>query len=60
MTKAMLKDKKLNNLIRWTIMETVQEVLRDPDLGLDLQEWVKRRLNKRPQKLIPLEEIKTK
>jgi len=60
MAKTILKDKKLDNLIRWTIMETVQEVLRDPDLGLELQEWAKKRLKKRPQKLIPLEEISRK
>lgn len=60
MAKTILKDKKLNQLIRWTIVETVQEVLRDPDLGLDLQGWAKRRLKKRPQKLIPLEEIRGK
>ena len=60
MVKTTLKDKKLDNLIRWTIMETVQEVLRDPDLGLELQEWAKKRLKKRPQKLIPLEEISRK
>ena len=60
MAKTILKDKKLDNLIRWTIMENVQEVLRDPDLGLELQEWAKKRLKKRPQKLIPLEEISRK
>ena len=57
MAKTMLKDKKLNHLIRWTIVETVQEVLRDPDLGLELQEWAKKRLKRHPRKLIPLEEI---
>ena len=56
----LVKERKLNNLIRQTIIETVQEVLRDPDLGLELQEWVKKRLKEPPQKLISLGKIKKK
>ena len=60
MAKAILRNKKLNNLIRQTIVETIQDVLRDPDYGLELREWVKKRLRKRPKALIPFEEIKKK
>ena len=60
MAKTTLKDKKLDSLIRWTTVETVREVLRDPDLELDLQEWAKKRLKKHPKKLISLEEITKK
>ncbi|MBI2626434.1 MAG: hypothetical protein HYW69_02490 [Candidatus Nealsonbacteria bacterium] len=60
MPKTALKDKKLDNLIRWTIVETVQEVLRDPDLGLELQEWAQKRLKKHPKKFISLGEITKK
>ena len=58
MAKITARDKKLNNLIRKTVIETIQEILKDADFGLELQEWVKKRLRKRPKKLIPFEEIK--
>jgi len=62
MAKVIVQDenKKINNLIRKTVVETIQEVLRDPDFSLELQEWVKKRLRKRTRKLIPFEEIKEK
>lgn len=60
MAKAVLRNKKLNNLIRQTIIETIQEVLRDPDYGLELREWVKKRLRKRHKNFIPFEKIKKK
>lgn len=60
MANTILRNKKLNNLIRQTIIETIQEVLRDPDYGLELREWVKKRLRKRPKVLIPFEKIKKK
>ncbi|MEK9135163.1 MAG: hypothetical protein AAB451_02590 [Patescibacteria group bacterium] len=58
--ELLVKERKLNTLIRRTIIETVQDVLLDPDLGLELQGWVKKRLKEHPQKFIPLEEIKKK
>jgi|GEM_PF-1419386 len=58
MAKEIILNRKINNLIRKTIIETVQEILRDPDFGLELQEWVKKRLRERPRKLIPFEKIK--
>lgn len=60
MAKVMLQNKKLNNLIRQTIIETIQEVLRDPDYGLELRDWVKKRLRKHYEVVIPFEEIKKK
>jgi len=58
MAEIILKDKKLNNLIRQTVIATIQEILRDPDFGLELQEWVEKRLKKHPSKLISFKEIK--
>jgi len=58
MAKTNLADQKINNLIRKTIIETLSAVLRDPDYGLELQDWVKRRLKKSPGRLIPFEAVK--
>jgi len=60
MARVVTQNKKLNNLIRKVVIETIQEVLRDPDFGLELQEWVEKRLKKHPRKLIPFDEIKKK
>lgn len=50
----------LGNLIRGAVVEAVQEVLRDPDFGLEIQEWVAKRLREKPKKLVPLDELKKK
>ena len=60
MLETVIKDKKLNNLIRQRVIETIQELLRDPDFGLELQDWVKERLRKKPDRFIPFKEIKKK
>jgi hypothetical protein len=60
MVEIEIKNKRINNFIKKTVIETIQEILEDPDFGLELQEWVKKRLRKTPKKLIPLEEIKKK
>ena len=60
MAQILLPEKKINNLIRQTIIETIQEVFRDPDFGLELRESVKKRLRKQPKILIPFAEIKKK
>ena len=52
------KERKLDTLIRRTVIETLQEILHDKDLGLEFQGWVKKRLKGRSQKLIPLGQIK--
>ncbi|TSC94645.1 MAG: hypothetical protein CEN87_366 [Parcubacteria group bacterium Licking1014_1] len=46
--------------LRRLIIEAVYEILNDPDFGLELQDWVKERLKKRPKKTISFEEIKKK
>jgi len=60
MAKEITLNKKINNLIRKTVIETIQEILADPDFGLELKEWIKKRLRKKPKRLIPFEEIKKK
>lgn len=60
MPKLGLEEERLKNLIRQTVIETLQAILRDPDFGLELQDWVKTRLKKRPKKLVPFKEIKKK
>ena len=51
-------DEKVNNLIRKTIIEAIQDALKDPDIHLELQAWVKKRLKKSPKTLIPFEVLK--
>jgi predicted nucleic-acid-binding protein len=60
MVQVKIEEKKLKDLIRQTVIETLQTILRDPDFGLELQDWVKKRLRRYPKKLIPFEEIKKK
>ena len=58
MAKINLADRKINNLIKKTVIETLREVFQDPDYGLELQDWVKRRLKKSYKALVPFAEIK--
>jgi len=58
MAKINLADRKINNLIKKTVIETINEVLRDPDYGLELRGWVKKRLKKSYKTLIPFEQVK--
>lgn len=60
MSKVVIDEEKLKKLIRETVAETLQEISRDPDFGLEIQDWLKQRLEKSPEKLIPFEEIKKK
>jgi len=62
MAKIGLRNKKLNNLIRQTIIETIREVFNDPDYGLPLTSQTIRRLkksmkSKRAGRVIDFEEI---
>ncbi len=57
---TLTQKQNLNNLIRRTVLEVVQEVLADPDFGLELTEKVKKRLKSKPKKFISLEQIKKK
>lgn len=55
--------KKLNKEIKTFIVQTVNEVLNDPDLGLELSEKVKKRLrqaNVSKQKTVSFSDIKKK
>ncbi len=55
--KEAKKVDKINNLIRKTILEAVQEIFSDPDRGLELQDWVKRRLGKPARNLVDFKEV---
>lgn len=57
MSKVVVDEEKLKKMVKETVIGTLQEILRDPDLGLELQDWVKDRLQKEPEDLIPLERI---
>ena len=65
MVKALLQDKKLNNLVRQTIIETIREIFNDPDYGLPLSIQTIGRLkksikSKKAGKVIGLKEILNK
>jgi hypothetical protein len=47
MAEIEIKNKRINNFIKKTVIETIQEILEDPDFGLELQEWVKKDLGKK-------------
>ncbi len=60
-----IKKTELNNLIKRTVLEVVQETLADPDFGLEFRESFIKRMRKAMQshkdgKLIPFEQIKKK
>jgi len=44
--------------VRSIVIETLREILNDPDFGLELRKEIVKRLRKRPKKLISLEKIK--
>ena len=58
----MLKDRKFISLVRMTVAESVQQVLTDPDFGLEIKDSFRKRLlkykNKKAKKFISLAEIK--
>ena len=60
MAKETLTKKELNILVREMVYKALREILKDPDFGLELQEWVKKRLKEKPKKLISLKEVKQK
>ena len=58
-----IKDKKIINVIRQTVLESVQGLLNDPDYGLELRDSIKRRLQRSKTwrgKIISFEEIRKK
>lgn len=58
MAQIKIEETELKNMVRQTVMEMLQAISEDSDFGLELREWVKKRLKKRPKKLISLEKIK--
>lgn len=62
MNKAITTKKSsgLELMIKGIVIDSVQEVLMDPDFGLEIQEWVKKRLKQKPSKLVSFERIKNK
>ena len=61
-TMSMLKDRKFVSLVRMTVAESVQQVLADPDFGLEIKDSFKKRIlkykNKKTKKFTSLAEIK--
>ncbi len=61
---ALMKDKQFLSLVKMSVAESVQQVLTDPDFGLELKESFKKKLlkykNRKSEKLISFEEIKKK
>lgn len=65
MAKTLIDDKKLDALIRHRVAEVVQDMLNDPDYGLELRpEFVKRLKksveSKKAGRVVPFSEIKEK
>ena len=61
---TLTEEKQISNIIRKTIVESIQGVLTDPDYGLEIREDVVKRLKKYrakiPPKLTSLNQIKRK
>lgn len=62
MASTVLRNRKLNNLIRQTIIEVIREIFNDPDYGLPLTPQTIRRLkksirSKKEGRIISFEEI---
>jgi len=60
-----IKNTELNNLIKRTVLEVVQETLADPDFGLEFRESFVKRMKKsiqsqKNEKFISFEQIKKK
>lgn len=60
MSKILIEETRINHLVKKVVRETFAEFLQDPDFGLELQDWVKKRLSKKPSKTIPFSEIRKK
>lgn len=60
MSKAIIEEQKINRLVKKTVAEALRDILRDPDFGLELQEWVKNRISKKPTKTISLAGLRKK
>lgn len=60
MSKILVEEKQISRLVKKAVAETFQAVLSDPDAELELQEWVRQRLAKKPRKTISLAELRKK
>ena len=64
MLTSALKDRKFISLVRMTVAESVQQVLADPDFGLEIKDSFRKRLlrykNKKSKKFTSLAGIKKK
>jgi hypothetical protein len=60
MNTITLTEKKLDEIIQRMVIGVMSEVMSDPDFGLELQDWVKKRLKQKPRKFISSAEIKRK
>lgn len=62
MATISIKEKEIKNLIRRTIIESIQDVLIDPDYGLKLRKSIVQKLKKyskrTPEKIASLEDVK--
>lgn len=59
MAKTTLGDKKLNTIVRKKVIAILQEFLDDPDFGLELTEYAKKKLERSlaSKRRVPLEQI---
>lgn len=46
MTKVIIEDRKINNLIKRNVIETIREIFNDPDYGLPITPETIKRLRK--------------
>ena len=62
MVTTLIKKKEIQNLVRKTVIQSLQEILNDPDYGLEITKNLQGRLKKYSKnpskKLISLNEIK--
>jgi hypothetical protein len=58
MNTITITKEKLDKIVRDRVDGIVSEVMSDPDFGLELQDWVKKELKKKPKKTTSFDEIK--
>ena len=61
---TLMKDKQFISLVKMSVAESVQQVLADPDFGLELTDSFKKRLlkyrNEKTKKFVSFDDIKKK
>lgn len=58
--KQLTLDPSFTKMIQTTVIETVQEILNDPEYFCELQPWVIKRLKQKPKRFISFEEMKAR